>query len=157
MGASMDDIDLRLLELLQVDGRLTYNELGESVGLSISAVNERLRKLNARGVIRSTVAVVDPAAVGLSLACFIQVLLERPEHDAPFIEGVRNLPEIQECHHIAGDYSYLLKVRTRDTTHLEKLITHGIKQLPGVIRSQTTIVLSTSKETTALPISTEGP
>jgi Lrp/AsnC family transcriptional regulator, leucine-responsive regulatory protein len=152
----MDDIDLQMLDLLQKDGRLTYGELGAVVGLSISAVNERLRKLNARGAIRATVAVVKPAAVGLTLTAFIQVLLERPEHDAPFIEGIRGITEVQECHHVAGDYSYLLKVRTRDTAHLETLISQGIKQLQGVVRTQTTIVLSTRKETTALPISVEG-
>jgi Lrp/AsnC family transcriptional regulator, leucine-responsive regulatory protein len=152
----MDEIDLRLLSLLQSDGRLTYNELGSAVGLSISAVNERLRKLNAAGAIRTTVAIVEPRAVGLSFSCFIQVLLERPENDAPFIEGVRDTAEIQECHHIAGDYSYLLKVRTRDTAHLETLISDVIKRLPGVVRTQTTIVLSTPKETSELPITIEG-
>jgi len=152
----MDHIDLRLLDLLQKDGRLTYGELGSEVGLSISAINERLRKLNARGAIRATVAVVEPSAVGLTLTAFIQVLLERPEHDAPFIEGIRGIAEVQECHHVAGDYSYLLKVRSRDTAHLEALISHGIKRLPGVVRTQTTIVLSTPKETTALRISIEG-
>ncbi|MFL5760196.1 MAG: Lrp/AsnC family transcriptional regulator [Thermomicrobiales bacterium] len=151
----MDDIDLHLLDLSQNDGRLTYGELGAAVGLSISAVNERIRKLYARGTIRATVAIVEPAAVGLALTSFIQVLLERPEHDAPFIAGVLATPEIQECHHIAGDYSYLLKVRTRDTAHLESLISNGIKRLPGVVRTQTTIVLSTPKETTALPVQIE--
>ncbi len=145
---------MRLLGLLQSNGRLTYNELGSAVGLSISAVNERLRKLNAARVIRSTVAIIEPRAVGLSLTSFIQVLLERPENDAPFIESVRQIAEIQECHHIAGDYSYLLKVRTRDTSHLETLISTVIKRLPGVVRTQTTIVLSTPKETSELPIST---
>jgi Lrp/AsnC family leucine-responsive transcriptional regulator len=152
----MDEIDLRLLGLLQSDGRLTYNELGSVVGLSISAVNERLRKLNAAGAIRTTVAIVEPRAVGLSLTSFIQVLLERPENDVPFIENVRRFAEIQECHHIAGDYSYLLKVRTRDTSHLETLISDVIKRLPGVVRTQTTIVLSTPKETSELPITIEG-
>jgi Lrp/AsnC family leucine-responsive transcriptional regulator len=149
---NLDAIDLHMLDLVQHDGRLTYSELGESVGLSISAVNERLRKLNASGAIQRVVAVVDPDAVGLSLTAFIQILLERPEHDAPFRDAVRDIPEVQECHHIAGDYSYLLKVRTRNTAHLEELISHGIKLLPGVVRSQPTIVLSTPKETTLLPI-----
>jgi Lrp/AsnC family leucine-responsive transcriptional regulator len=152
----MDEIDLRLLSFLQVDGRLTYSELGSEVGLSISAVNERLRKLNASGAIRSTVAIVEPRSVGLTLTSFIQVLLERPENDEPFIDAVRCTPEIQECHHIAGEYSYLLKVRTRDTAHLEILISKVIKRLPGVVRTQTTIVLSTRKETSALPIAVEG-
>jgi Lrp/AsnC family leucine-responsive transcriptional regulator len=151
---TLDPLDLQILELVQNDGRLTYAEIGGKVGLSISAVNERLRKLNASGAIQAVVGVIDADAVGLSLTAFIQVLLERPEHDAPFRTGINRLPEVQECHHIAGDYSYLLKVRTRNTAHLEELISQGIKQLPGVARSQTTIVLSTTKETTLLPILT---
>jgi Lrp/AsnC family leucine-responsive transcriptional regulator len=151
---TLDPIDLQILELVQNDGRLTYAEIGGKVGLSISAVNERLRKLNASGAIQAVVGVIDADAVGLSLTAFIQVLLERPEHDVPFRTGINRLPEVQECHHIAGDYSYLLKVRTRNTAHLEEVISKGIKQLPGVARSQTTIVLSTTKETTLLPILT---
>jgi Lrp/AsnC family leucine-responsive transcriptional regulator len=149
---NLDAIDLQILDFVQNDGRLTYGELGAKVGLSISAVNERLRKLNASGAIQRVVAVVDPDAVGLLLTAFIQVLLERPEHDSPFRERIREIPEVQECHHIAGDYSYLLKVRARNTAHLEELLSQGIKRLPGVVRSQTTIVLSTPKETTVLPI-----
>jgi Lrp/AsnC family leucine-responsive transcriptional regulator len=149
----LDAIDLQLLDLVQRDARMTYSELGGEVGLSISAVKDRLRKLNANGAIRAQVAVIAPEAVGLTLAAYIQVLLERPEHDAPFIEGIRAMPEVLECHHIAGDYSYLLKVRTRNAAHLEELLSHGIKRLSGVVRSQTTIILSTPKETTTLPIS----
>jgi Lrp/AsnC family transcriptional regulator, leucine-responsive regulatory protein len=149
---NLDAIDLQILDLVQHDGRLTYSEVGAAVGLSISAVNERLRKLNASGAIQRVVGLVNPDAVGMSLAAFIQILLERPEHDAPFLDGIRSLTEVQECHHIAGDYSYLLKVRTRNTAHLEELISQRIKRLPGVTRSQTTIVLSTPKESTFLPI-----
>jgi Lrp/AsnC family transcriptional regulator, leucine-responsive regulatory protein len=150
--SNLDATDLHILDLVQNDGRLTYADIGAQVGLSISAVNERLRKLNASGAIQRVVGVIDPDSVGLSLMAFIQILLERPDHDVPFKEGIAALPEVQECHHIAGDYSYLLKVRVRNTAHLEEVISQGIKSLPGVVRSQTTIVLSTAKETTNLPI-----
>jgi Lrp/AsnC family leucine-responsive transcriptional regulator len=151
-GHDLDDLDRALLELVQQDDRLSYADLGKAVGLSISGVNARLRKLTASGVIARYSAQLDPAAVGLHLCAFVHVVLERPEHDAPFIAAVRECPAILECHHVTGDYSYLLKVRVPTTADLERLITHGIKTLPGVARTHTVIALSSPKETAALPL-----
>ncbi len=148
----MDLIDRQLLALLQRDSRLSYGDLGGRVGLSVSAVNERLKKLTSRGVLRSFVAMVDPQAVGFGLCAFVQVLIDRPEHESEFVARVTETPEVQECHHVTGDYSYLLKVRVRDTMHLETLLGETLKSLPGVIRTQTIIVLSTPKETTVVPV-----
>ena len=151
----MDDVDRALLELVQVDGRRPYAELAAEVGLSLSAVNERLRRLRARGVVRGVVALLDPRAVGLDVLAFVQVLLDRPEHEAEFLAGVTAMPEVLECHHVTGEWSYLLKVRTRDTGHLETVLGTGIKALPGVVRTQTLIALSSPKETTALDVRSE--
>ncbi len=148
----MDDTDLALLDLLQDDDRASYGELGRQVGLSISGVNARLKKLLSAGVIRRFAAQVEPAAVGLDLCAFIQVVLERPEHDAPFVEAVKSNPAILECHHVTGDFSYLLKIRVRNTAALEQVITEQVKRLPGVTRTHTTIALSSPKETTRLDL-----
>lgn len=148
----MDAIDRQLLAMLQRDSRLSYGDLGARVGLSVSAVNERLKKLAARGALRAFVAVVDPRALGFRLCGFVQVLVDRPEHEAAFLARVAQTPEIQECHHVTGDYSYLLKVRVRDTAHLEALLADTLKSLPGVTRTQTVVVLSTPKETTEVPV-----
>lgn len=148
----LDDQDSRLLALVQENSRLSYAELGERVGLSASAVHDRLRKLVAQGVIRGFGARLDPAALGLGLCAFIQVLLERPEHDAPFVAAMAKLPEVQECHHVTGDYAYLLKVRTHGTRSLERLIADSIKSLPGVVRTLTLVALSTPKENAALAV-----
>jgi len=142
----LDEIDIVLLESLQADDRLSYAELGASVGLSISGVNARLKKLQSSGVIRKFAAQLDPLAVGLDLCAFIQIVLERPEHDTGFLEVVSRTPEILECHHVTGDYSYLIKVRVRSTSELERLISNVIKQVPGVARSHTAIALSSPKE-----------
>ena len=148
----LDEVDRRLLALAQVDGRRPYVELAAEVGLSVSAVNERMRRLRARGVVRGVVALLAPRSVGLDVLAFVQVLLDRPEHEAAFRAGVVATPEVLECHHVTGEWSYLLKVRTRDTGHLEEVLARGIKALPGVVRTQTLIALSSPKETTALDL-----
>jgi Lrp/AsnC family leucine-responsive transcriptional regulator len=157
MRTDLDDIDRELLRILQTDDRLSYAELGQAVGLSVSGVNARLRKLIAAGIITQFAARLDPAAVGMHLCAFIHVVLERPDHDLPFIEAVRANDAILDCHHVTGDYSYLLKVRVPTTADLERLITHEIKKLPGIARTHTVIALSSPKETTQLPLDLSRP
>ena len=146
----MDTTDRQLLTLLQENCKLSYNELGKQVGLSVSAVNERLKKMQAAGIIRGNVALVSPRAVGLDLCIFMQVLSDRPKND-PIISRMREMPEVLECHHITGEFSYLLKIRTRNTEHFETLV-QQIKSLPGVTRTYTLVVLSSPKETTVMPL-----
>ena len=149
----MDHLDLKLLVHLQRNAKLSYAELGRRVGLGVSTVNERLKKLQARGIIREYVAVVNPKALGLDICAFVQVLMAEPDLESAFVEQIHQLPEVQECHCITGEFSYLLKVRVRDTAHLEAFLREKIKSLAGVARTQTMIALSTSKETLALGVS----
>jgi len=148
----MDEIDRELLALLQEDCRTSYADLGSRVGLSISAVNERLKKLHARGVIRGCVAVLQPRAVGLDVCAFVQVLIERPEHNEAFLAAIAEMPAVLECHHVTGDFSYLLKVRVADTAALETFLSREVKGLAGVARTQTLIALSSPKETPTLDL-----
>ncbi len=152
----MDHIDLKLLGHLQRNAKLSYAELGRRVGLVVSTVNERLKKLQARGIIRAYVAVVNPKALGLDICAFVQVLMAEPDLESAFVEQMHELPEVQECHCITGEFSYLLKVRVRDTAHLEAFLREKIKSLAGVARTQTMIALSTSKETLALGVSVDS-
>src|SRR5262249_30099112 len=124
---------------------MSYGDLGNRVGLSISAINERLKKLYARGVIRGCVAVLEPRGVGLDVCAFVQVLIERPEHDAGFLEAVGAMAAVLECHHLTGEFSYLLKVRVADTAALETFLSRELKGLPGVVRTHTAIALSSAK------------
>jgi len=133
-------------------GRATWAEMAGRLGLSAPAAAERVRKLEERGVIRGYAALVDPEAVGLRLTAFIGVTLERPEHRAAFLSWAETTPEVQECHHVTGDHDYLLKVRCASTRALEDLLTDGIKGLPGIAGTRTTIVLRTRKETPVLPL-----
>jgi Lrp/AsnC family transcriptional regulator, leucine-responsive regulatory protein len=146
----MDRIDRKILDHLQLNGRDSYAQIGEVVGLSVSAINDRIKKLRATGAIRHWSAVIDPSIAGRNLLAFVSIQLERPEHDKPFIDAVAALPDVQECHHVTGDWSYLLKVRVPDTATLERVIVDKLKTVPGVVRSQTVIALSSSKETHAL-------
>lgn len=147
----LDDIDFRLLKAVQVDCRRSNADLARAVDLSTSAVNARLARLRREKVIRAEVALVEPRAVALGLTAFIQVVLDRPEHEAGFVALTRLLDQVQECHHITGDFSYLLKIRCRDTAELEELLSR-LKEVPGTIRTRSTIALSSAKETTALPL-----
>ena len=148
----MDQTDIQIIALLQEDGRTSLAKIGAAVGLSTSAVNDRLKGLRARRVLSGTTVIVDPAKVGLEVLAFISVLIDWSAHNEAFSRAVRDMPEVLECHHVTGDWSYLLKVRTRDNDALEDLISNRIKALPGVTRSETVFAVGTDKETTRLPI-----
>lgn len=141
-----------IVDLVQSDGRVTSAALAAATGLSVSAANDRLRRLQERGVIAGWAARIDPEAVGLGLLAFLFVLVDRTERNAPFLAAASALPEVQELHHVTGEWSYLLKVRVASPRALEALITDRIKAIPGVARSMTFIALSSSKETAALPV-----
>jgi Lrp/AsnC family leucine-responsive transcriptional regulator len=147
-----DTIDRKLIEILMASGRISFADLAGLVGLSAPAVAERVRGLEHRGVIRGYAALGDPIQLGCAVTAFVAVALERPEHRAPFAELIRELPEVQECHHIAGDFDYMLKVRCAALLDLERIVGEHIKGLAGVVRTRTTIALSAVKETPALPL-----
>lgn len=152
----MDTVDRIIVDRLQADGAQTYAEIGAAAGLSPSAVNDRLKRLKAEGVIRRITADVDPAAVGLSLLAFVLVAVNEPQGEGRFRDAMKAAPEVLECHHLTGDFSYLLKLRLRDTAHLEQFLMDRLKPLPGVARTHTLIALSTTKETHILPASLPG-
>src|SRR5262245_35072277 len=118
----MDGIDRIILDVIQRDGRASLAIIGERAGLSISATNERIRKLEARGLITGWGARVDAGLAGFGLLAYVLVLLSGPEHEEAFLELVRSLDEVQECHHVTGEWSYLLKARTAGTAGLERLL-----------------------------------
>lgn len=148
----LDPIDNHLLDLLQRNARLSYAELGKAVGLSVSAVNERLKKLDAQGYVEHYTVRINAARAGFDVCAFIQILLSSPEHEDGFLQRVLALQEIQECHHITGEFSYLIKVRVRSTADLEIFLKQGLKSIPGIARTHTAIALSSPKETNNLPI-----
>lgn len=138
------DVDRALLATLARDGRASYTELAEKVGLSVSAVHQRVRRLEARGVIRGYAAAVDAEAVDLPLTAFVAIRPIDPSapDDAP--ERLRGLAQIEACHSVAGEESYLLKVRVRTPTDLESLLARI--RAEANVTTRTTIVLSTPYE-----------
>ena len=148
----MDALDSKILAALMGDGRMTWAELALALDLSAPAAAERVRRLVERGAIRGFTALVDAQAAGCPLLAFVAVTLRRPQDRPAFLALVESLDEVQECHHVAGDDDYVLKVRCRDTAHLEVLVTDRLKGLRGVTRTRTSIALATLKETTRLPL-----
>jgi Lrp/AsnC family leucine-responsive transcriptional regulator len=144
----MDATDHRLLDLLQRDGRATQLELARAVKLSQPAVAERIRKLEERGIITGYAARVDAAKLGVDITAFIGVGIEHPKFFDGFTKKVMALDEVLECHRVAGDDSYLLKVKTRNTRSLDRLLVEVLRTIPGVTRTHTTIVLAPIKEET---------
>lgn len=151
----IDNFDLKVIKQMMEKARTTWAELGVILGLSAPAAAERVHKLEERGIIKGYCALVDPEAIGYGLAAFIAIVLEKPEHRKGFLEFVQCKAEVQECHHIAGEEDYILKVRCRGTRDLEQLVSQEIKSIPGVAKTRTTIILSTVKETPILPIQEE--
>ena len=144
----MEDIDRQIVALLGTDGRMSYTDLGKATGLSTSAVHQRVRRLEERGVIRGYVAVVDAEAVGVPLTAFVSIRPIDPSapDDAP--DRLRGLTEIESCYSVAGDESYILKVRVRAPSDLEKLLARI--RAEANVSTRTTIVLSTPFESRSL-------
>jgi Lrp/AsnC family leucine-responsive transcriptional regulator len=155
---SIDAMDARLLELLQADGRRSYADLGSAVGLSGPSVHERVKKLESRGVISRYAALVDPAAAGLPLLAFVWLTQAPGTAGADLAQGFAAIPEIEECHHIAGEADYLLKIRGRDTAHLERVV-RALQAAEHVFTTETSVVFSSAFERRPLPMTleTDGP
>ncbi len=152
----MDALDYKALSRLQQFGRESWKKLGELLGMTAQATSDRIHRLEEDGVIQGYAALIDPDTVGLHLMAFVAVTLDRPRHREEFLAHVASLSEVQECHHVSGDDDYVLKVRCRGTSDLEKLVSEEIRGPLGVGRTRTTIVLRTIKETVVLPLVT-GP
>ena len=148
----LNETDHKIVQQLMAQGRITWSDLASSLELSAPAAADRVRRLEEKGVIQGYKAQISAEAIGCHLTAFIAVTLEHPRHREAFLQTVQALPQIQDCHHVTGDDDYLLKIRCRHTKDLEQLITHKLKTLPGILRTRTTIVLSTAKETSDLPL-----
>lgn len=142
--SAVEDLDRRIVGLLAADGRLSYTDLGKATGLSTSAVHQRVRRLEERGVILGYTAIIDAESLGLPLTAFVSLTPIDPSapDDAP--EKLAGIPEIEACHSVAGVESYILKVRTSSPGALEALLAQ-IRVKAGV-STHTTVVLSTPYE-----------
>lgn len=149
-----DDLDRAILQILQNDGRISNVDLANRVSLSPPAIHARLKRLEQRGYIRHYVALLDREKVGYDMLCFIEVSLQlhQPEQVENFRQVIQQMPEVLECHHVTGEYDYLLKVVVRNRKDLERFVVNRLTPIPGLARIHTSLVLSEVKSTTALPV-----
>jgi Lrp/AsnC family leucine-responsive transcriptional regulator len=147
----VDTLDIKILDILQKQGRTKRNQVAEEVGLSIPSVSERLKKLEENGIIEGYYTKLNKKAFGYDIMAYILVVMESSKHYKTLLNKVDHIPEILECQSVLGEGSHLLKAITKNTGSLEKLLGE-IQSWPGVTATKTTFVLSTIKETTVLDI-----
>lgn len=155
MAYTPDATDLRILSLLQSDACLTNAELAKKLGMAPSAVLERVKKLEQRGIIEAYVTRINPESLELKLLAFIFIRTSEGPGTINTSKQLARIPEVLEVHHVAGEDCYLVKMRARDSQSLVKLMREKISKLPGIISTKTTVVLETIKETNYLTIPKE--
>lgn len=147
----LDVMDVRILRVLQEHGRATYDEIGEKVGLSASAVLRRVKRLEEEGVIAGYAALLRPERVGLGLTACLNVRLEKLTTDA-FRASVMGWPEVVQCTALTGEMDYLLWVVVRDMAHYSRFVMDTLLKHPSVQDCKTSFVLQSVKHTTVLPL-----
>ena len=154
MSYQIDKIDLKILEILQEDGRITNLQLSSMVGLSPAPTLERVKKLEKAGIINSYHAQLNRESLGLSVHTFMQVTLSRHKNNAinNFIEKINEIEEVLECHHITGGADYLLKIYTKDMMAYERLVMDKLSVIEEIAQMQTQVVLSTVKKSNIVPL-----
>ncbi len=147
----LDDIDIKILSILQESGRTKRNVIAEAVGLSLPSLSERIRKLEDHGVIEGYYAKLNKKIFDYDIMAFIMVVMSSSKNYDQLTENIKNTQEITECYSVLGEGSHMLKATVKDTASLEKLL-GNIQSWPGVTRTVTSFVLSTIKETTSIKI-----
>lgn len=154
MKSKLDQIDRKILELLQANSNITNAQLAQEIGLSPAPTLERVKKLEQAGIIRSYHALVDPAIVGLGVSTFVTVSLKghNKENIEKFISAIKKIEEVVECHHVTGQADFILKVVAPDIPAYQTLMLEKVTNIEVVDNLQSTIILSTFKDSKAIPI-----
>ena len=142
----MDNIDRAILIALENNARATASEISKKVNLSIPAVSERIRKLEASGILEKSTIRMNRKKMGYGLMAFIFINIEHEKYIDGARQAIGAFSEVIECHHMAGEYDYLLKVLLEDTDELDHFISHKLKKVNGIVKSNTLITLSTIKD-----------
>jgi DNA-binding Lrp family transcriptional regulator len=150
----LDHTDRKILEILQANAKITNAQLSKEIGLSPAPTLERVKKLENGGIIQSYHARLNPRAIGLGVQTFVTVTLKghKKEHIDAFMNVVANIPEVVEVHHITGQGDFILKIIAPDIVSYQRLLVESINEIPEIDSTQTTVVLSTFKDSMALPI-----
>ncbi len=156
---SLDKIDRKILNILQLDGRISNVKLAEAINLSPTPCLERVKRLEKEGYIKDYVALLNAEMLGAALVSFIEVSLDRTTTKAleTFRTEILAMPEVQECHMVAGGFDYLVKVRTRDMAHYRKFLGEKLSTLSDISTTHTYVVMEEVKDTSAVAIPDSGP
>ena len=147
----LDDLDIKILNLLQENGRIKRNAIAEQVGLSLPSLSERLKKLEEHKIIEGYFTKLNKKAFGYDIMAFITVIIDSSKNYEKFAANVKKTPEILEFYSVLGEGSHIVKAVTKDTSSLENLL-GKIQSWPGVHKTITSFILSTLKETTKIEI-----
>lgn len=153
---AIDDIDLRILDMLQRNGKLSQAKIAGAVGLTTPSVNERIKKMERHGMIKGFVALLDHEKMGLPITAYIDVSLEHPRFEKSFLDDLEKLLAVQECHYLAGDFAYRLKVKAANPAALADFLQQRLLAIRGVQRARACLSLSSKKESTLLPLVEDG-
>lgn len=154
MAVFLDEIDRKVLRVLQRDGRCANSDLAHEVGLSPSPCLRRVKRLEEAGVVGRYVALLKPAAIGMSLEIFVRVTLDRQDTESvgTFTDQIQRAERVLECHMLAGDCDFLLRVVAADLAEYQQFVMNFLSQIPGVRNVKTEIPLETVKKTTVYPV-----
>jgi DNA-binding Lrp family transcriptional regulator len=149
----LDQVTIRILDRLQRDSEISIGELAEELGISSSPCWRRVRSLKQDGTITRSVALVDPAAIGLDVSVFVQITLEKQTERnlRTFSDAVRHRPEVMECYLMSGEADYLLRVVVEDVRQYQRFVVEHLTKIPGVASIKSSFALDQIKYTTALP------
>ncbi len=155
---ALDNLDKAILRILQTEGRISNVDLAGRVNLSPSAAHGRIKRLEQRGFIQSYAGLLNREKLGYDMLCFINVTLQlhQSENVDNFKTIIQAMPEVLECHHVTGEYDYLLKVAIRNRKDLQRFVVDCLTPVPGLAHIHTSLVLSEVKYTTALPVNEDG-
>ena len=150
----LDNIDHKVLEILQSNAKITNAQLSKEIGLSPAPTLERVKKLETTGIIQSYHAQVDREKVGLGVTTFVMISLigHKKQVTDAFVEQINVIPDVIECHHVTGSCDFLLKVIAKDISSYQQLMLEKINEIEQVASTQTMVILSTFKESKVLPI-----
>ena len=151
---ALDALDQAILHALQSNGRMSNVELAQRINLSPPATHARIKRLEQRGYIRQYAALLDREKVGYDMLCFVHISLQlhQPEQVEGIKEAINRMPEVLECHHVTGEFDYLLKVVIKNRKDLERFVIDRLTSVSGVARIYTSLVLNEVKSTTVLPV-----
>jgi Lrp/AsnC family leucine-responsive transcriptional regulator len=149
----LDELDRKLLGILQENGSLSNVELARRIQLSPPATHARVRRLEELGIIRQYATLLDREKLGYDMLCFVHISLQlhQPQQVESVRAAIREMPEVLECYHVTGEYDYLLKVVIRNRKDLERFVIERLTPVPGIARIHTSLVLTEVKSTTAVP------